>query len=161
MKMTNVLLACLVMLFTMMPAMAAGTGEDNVKLITSEDSDSHIERVDSNNGEEDSLLVVNNSNGDGFNKLFMAPVNAVDTLMSISPVEKAVLIIVGLVIGGSFVLTIVSLGVNNGRVATGGILNRLKMITTGKDNMIWVLAAFAGFLFAIAIMKYMGSTSIF
>jgi len=159
MKLRQIVILLCLFAYLMMPAMAA-TGEDGVTIIKKDGSDSNIEKKDSSE-EEDSIWDVNTTNSEGFNKLFMAPVTAVGYLMNVPPIETTVLILLGIVFGGSFVLTLLSLATNNGRVATGGILNKLKMMTTGKDNMIWVIGAFAGFLFAIALLKFLGSTSIF
>ena len=133
-----------------MPAMA-GTGEDGVTVIKNDES--NAERVDSS----DNKII----ESDGFNRLLMAPVTGVDHLMSMGPLEKAILVVVGSAIGGSVILTIVSLAVNNGRISWGSIFGKYQTMLQGRNWSAFVLFGFLGFLFALALLKYVGTTSIF
>lgn len=169
MKILNILLAFLVICMVSMPAMAA-TGEDGVKIIGSDGKEvtNEISSQDTNNDNDKSdTTEETNTNdddltdSDGFNKLLSAPIKGVDYLLGLGPTEQLVLLIVGTVIGGSIVLTIVSLAVNNGRMGWGGIWGKWNTILQGRNWMVIVFLGFLGFLFALALMKYFATTSYF
>lgn len=169
MKILNILLAFLVICMVSMPAMAA-TGEDGVKIIGSDGKEvtNGISSQDTNNDNDKSdTTEETNTNdddltdSDGFNKLLSAPIKGVDYLLGLGPTEQLVLLIVGTVIGGSIVLTIVSLAVNNGRMGWGGIWGKWNTILQGRNWMAIVFLGFLGFLFALALMKYFATTSYF
>lgn len=169
MKILNILLAFLVICMVSMPAMAA-TGEDGVKIIGSDGKEvtNGISSQDTNNDNDKSdTTEETNTNdddltdSDGFNKLLSAPIKGVDYLLGLGPTEQLVLLTVGTVIGGSIVLTIISLAVNNGRMGWGGIWGKWNTILQGRNWMAIVFLGFLGFLFALALMKYFATTSYF
>ena len=171
MKILNTLLAFLVIFMVVMPAMASsGDGEDNVKIIGvdgeevtngigSQDTSKNTDESDST--EETDTNDDDLTDSDGFNKLLSAPIKGVDYLLGLGPTEQLVLLIVGTVIGGSIVLTIISLAVNNGRMGWGGIWGKWNTILQGRNWMAIVFLGFLGFLFALALMKYFATTSYF
>ena len=169
MKILNILLAFLVICMVSLPAMAA-TGEDGVKIIGSDGKEvtNGISSQDTNNDNDKSdTTEETNTNdddltdSDGFNKLLSAPIKGVDYLLGLGPTEQLVLLTVGTVIGGSIVLTIISLAVNNGRMGWGGIWGKWNTILQGRNWMAIVFLGFLGFLFALALMKYFATTSYF
>lgn len=154
----NILVLFAILALTIMPAMAA-EGEKNVKIIDGSD-ESNIERVEDNNDndeEENSEI----TDSEGFNKLLQSPINGVNTVMSYGPLENASLTTVGLFIGGSIILTVIAFAANNGRISLGSILGNWKAMISGRNMMLWVLLGFCGFLFALALMKYIATTGIF
>jgi len=163
MKILNISLAFLVIFMVMMPAMAA-TGEDNVKIIGADGKD-----VTTGISGQDTGDVTNEADttdedlteSDGFNKLLSSPIKGVNYLMGLAPAEKLVLLVTGVVIGGSIILTILSFAINNGRISWGSIFGKYPMMLQGRNWMVFVFLGFLGFLFALALMKYIGTTSIF
>lgn len=148
MKAKNLLIAFCIFALLTMPVMAA-TGE--VKKVTLEDAKSeNVETVESNNEEPD-----------GFNRLLMAPVTGVNYLLDMGPLEKAILLLVGCAIGGSVIITILSFAVNNGRIGIGSIAGKYQTMIQGRDWMAFVFLGFLGFLLALALLKYVGTTSLF
>jgi len=163
MKILNILIAFLILAMIVMPAMAA-TGEENLKIIgadgkektnaiNSQDTTDENKETESNNEEL--------TGSDGFNKLLSAPIKGVDYLLDLGPTEKLVLLIVGIAIGGSIVLTIISFAVNNGRISWGSIFGKYPTMLQGRNWMAFVFLGFLGFLFALALMKFLGTTSLF
>lgn len=143
----NILVLLCIFAWLTIPVMAA-TG--NVTKITLDDAKSNTETFDSSNGDSD-----------GFNRLLMAPVTGVDYLLSMGPLEKAILLFVGSAIGGSVIITIVSFAVNNGRIGLGSIAGKYQTMLQGRNWMAFVFIGFLGFLLALALLKYVGTTSIF
>ena len=159
MKIWNILAVFLIITMMMMPAMAA-TGEDTVKIIDS-DGNEKTNAVSNQDDETDTDEEDDITGSEGFNKLLSAPISGVDYLMEMGPTEKLVLLVVGVVIGGSIVLTIISFAVNNGRISWGSIFGKYPTMLQGRNWMAFVFLGFLGFLFALALMKYIGTTSIF
>jgi len=161
MKILNILIAFLVLAMVVMPAMA-DTGE--LKIIGADGKEKTNAASDSDDTEEDKETDSKNdeiTDSDGFNKLLSAPIQGVDYLLKMGPTEKLVLLIVGVAIGGSIVITIVSFAVNNGRIGWGSIFGKFPMMLQGRNWMAFVFLGFLGFLFALALMKFLGTTSIF
>lgn len=156
MKIKNVLVAFLILALVTMPTVLAATGEDGVTIIKKDGSDSNIEKVDSS--KDDSNITIKS---DGFNRLLMAPVTGVDYILRMGPLEKAVLLLVGTAIGGSVIITIISFAINNGRIGIGSISGKYQTMLQGRNWMIFVFIGFLGFLLALALLKYVGTTSIF
>jgi hypothetical protein len=97
----------------------------------------------------------------GINDLLKSPDEGVKTLSSIDPLWKAVLFVVGIVIGGSVVLTIISLGVNQGRISWGGIFDKYKMVLNGRDYGVIVFIAFLGFLIMLSVFAFISKGNLF
>lgn len=157
MKLKNVLAAFLIIALVMMPTVLAATGEDGVTIIKKDGSDSNIEKVGSSKDDSEDHKI----ESDGFNRLLMAPVTGVDYILGMDPLEKAVLLLVGTVIGGSVIITIISFAINNGRIGIGSISGKYQTMLQGRNWMIFVFLGFLGFLLALALLKYVGTTSIF
>lgn len=147
----NILVLFAVLALTVMPSMAAE--DERLKIIPASNESQNV----GTNTQEDSDI----SNSDGFNKLLQAPINGVNTVMSYGPLESASLKTTGIFIGGSIILTVIALAANNGRISLGSILGNWKAMVSGRNMMMWVLLGFVGFLFALAMMKYVATTGIF
>lgn len=110
-----------------------------------------------------SVMAANSTeiDSDGFNKLLAAPVTGVNYIMDIEPLEGATLMIVGLVMGSTVILAILSMSINSGRISYGGIIGKFRMMLDGRNWSIYVFLGFFGLLFALAMIKYVSTTSIF
>ncbi len=163
MKILNILIAFLIVAMFVMPALAA-TGEDGVKIIGADGKEktNAVSSQDTNDESKESESADEDITGsDGFNKLLSAPIKGVDYLLGLGPTETLVLWVVGIAIGGSIVLTIISFAVNNGRISWGSIFGKYQTMLQGRNWMAFVFLGFLGFLFALALMKFLGTTSIF
>lgn len=148
----NILVLFAILALTVMPAMAAGEGERlNITPASNESQNSGT------NTPENSEI----SNSDGFNRLLQAPITGVNTVMEYDPLEKASITTTGLFVGGSIILTVIAFAANNGRISLGSILGNWKAMISGRNMMLWVLLGFCGFLFALAMMKYVATKGIF
>ncbi len=166
MKILNLILVFFVLAMVVMPAMAA-TGEDNVKIIGADGNEvssgisSQEDNKETENAEETESSTDDLTGSDGFNKLLSAPIKGVDYLLSLGPMEKLALLVVGAAIGGSIIMTIISFAVNNGRISWGSIFGKYDTMLHGRNWMAFVFLGFLGFLFALALMKFLGSTTLF
>lgn len=163
MKLFNTLIVFLIISMMVMPAMAA-TGENSVKILGADGKEKTNAISDRDITDENKETDTNSEDltgSDGFNKLLSAPIKGVDYLLDLGPTEKLVLLIVGIAIGGSIVLTIISFAVNNGRISWGSIFGKYPTMLQGRNWMAFVFLGFLGFLFALALMKFLGTTSIF
>lgn len=162
---TNILILFLIFALTVMPftAMAAdGSGESGVKIIPQNGSnalDGGIQKVDDTESADTDTDTSFSS--DGFNELLRAPITGVDYVMSMSPLKKAVMLFVGFAIGISIIITVIAFAANNGRIGWGSIFGKYSTMLQGRNAMLFVFMGFLGFLLALALMKYVGTTGIF
>jgi len=164
MKTIPILIGLILICSMVVPSLAADG--DNKPVILDKDGnvvesrDSEITGSSKNIDEEVETNELN-TDSNGFNKLLMAPVTGVNYLMSIPPAEKSILLVVGCAIGISVIITLISFAVNNGRIGWGSIWGKWETMLKGRNWMGFVFLGFCGFLLALALMKYLGTTSVF
>lgn len=164
MNIRPIIIMFLVICSMIMPVLAAD--DDNKPVIIDKDGnvvesrDSEI-TGSSKNIDKDVETEEIKTDSNGFNKLLMAPVTGVNYLMNIPPAEKAILLVVGCAIGISVIITLISFAVNNGRIGWGSIWGRWETMLKGRNWMGFVFLGFCGFLLALALMKYLGTASVF